>query len=80
LVDHPEFLEKPDIAARAALWFWKERVRPNVKNFANTKQATKGINPALRGLGNRFQAYKDELARLVKTQPDHKKKHKTRQA
>jgi len=78
LVDRPELLEKPNIAAKAALWFWKERVRPNVKNFANTKQATKGINPAFRGLADRFRAYKDELARMVKDKSASKHKPKSR--
>jgi putative chitinase len=80
LEQHPELLERPDIAARASIWFWKERVRPNVKNFANTKQATKGINPAFRGLANRFQSYKDELARLVANTPTKHKPHKSRPA
>lgn len=75
LEQHPELLERPEIAAKASIWFWKERVRPNVKNFSNTKQATKGINPALRGLANRFQSYKDELARLMVAKPP---KHKSK--
>jgi len=80
LEQHPELLERPDIAARASIWFWKERVRPNVKNFANTKQATKGINPSFKGLANRFKSYKDELARLVAATPSKHKSHKNRPA
>jgi len=78
LVDHPELLEKPEIGAQAAVYYWKHRVRPNVKNFSNTKQTTQGINPALKGLANRFQAYKDEWNRMMGNKPSPKpvSKHK----
>jgi putative chitinase len=70
LEQQPELLEKPEIAAKAAVWYWNVRVRPNVKNFANITQVTKRINPALKGLKKRFQIYKDELATLMNTKPN----------
>lgn len=59
LVKHPELAERPDVAARVTWWYWKNRVRPNVASFADVKQVTKQINPALRGLEKRRQFTKD---------------------
>lgn len=53
LVKHPELAEKPEIAAKIAVWFWKNRVQPQVSNFHDTTQATKPINPGLKGLQDR---------------------------
>ena len=49
----PELLEKPDVAAKASVWFWKNRVQPNVTNFADTRSVTGYINPGLYGLQKR---------------------------
>jgi predicted chitinase len=35
---------KLDVGAQIALWFWKNQVRPNVKNFNNTIEVVKAIN------------------------------------
>lgn len=59
LVNHPELAAKPDIAAKIAVWYWKTRVKPNVNNFNDTSAVTKFINPALRGLADRVQYFKD---------------------
>ena len=56
LVNHPELVEKPDVAAKVTWWYWKNRVRPNVANFSDVKQVTKQINPGLKGLEKRAQA------------------------
>ena len=53
LAQKPELAERPEIAAKIAVWFWKNRVKPQVDNFNNTAQATKPINPALKGLQDR---------------------------
>lgn len=58
LEQHPELAAKPDVAAKIAVWYWKTRVKPNVANFNDTTQVTKLINPALRGLKDRFENYK----------------------
>lgn len=55
---NPELAARPDVAAVVAVWFWKNRVASKVKNFANTKQATKPINPALKGLEQRQEKFK----------------------
>lgn len=50
---HPELVERPDVAAKVAIWFWKQRVAPKVNDFSNVKMATKPINPGLHGLKSR---------------------------
>lgn len=59
LVKKPELVEKPEVAAKVAVWFWQNRVQPKVDNFNNTKAATKPINPALKGLEKRDDKFKD---------------------
>jgi len=56
----PQLLERPDVAAKASVWFWKNRVQPNVSNFTDTRAVTGYINPGLYGLQKRdglFQNY-----------------------
>jgi len=60
LINNPELAEKPDVAAKLAVAFWKERVKPKVKDFNNTEAVTKIINGGYNGLEdrkNRFQQY-----------------------
>lgn len=57
LEKNPRLVERPDVAAKVALWFWKNRVQPNVSNFQDTQQATKPINPGLKGLSDRHNKY-----------------------
>ena len=59
LVKKPELVEKPEVAAKVAVWFWQNRVQPKVNDFANTKAATKPINPALKGLEKRQDKFQD---------------------
>ena len=53
LEKHPELVEKPEIAAQVAVWFWKNRVAPKVDSFKNTQDVTKKINPGLKHLDQR---------------------------
>lgn len=55
----PELVEKPEIAAKVAVWFWQNRVQPKVDDFANTKAATKPINPGLKHLDQRKEKFHD---------------------
>lgn len=57
LVKKPALAEKPEIAAKIAVWFWKNRVQPQVDNFNNTAQATKPINSGLKGLQDRHDKF-----------------------
>jgi predicted chitinase len=55
----PELVEKPEIAAKVAIWFWQLRVQPRVDDFYDTQAATKPINPGLRGLEDRKEKFQD---------------------
>ena len=59
LEDKPELVEKPEIAAKVAIWFWQQRVQPKVDNFYDTRASTKPINPGLKGLEDRKEKFKD---------------------
>lgn len=59
LEQNPELASRPDVAARIAVWYWKQRVKPNVSNFNDTRAVTRQINPNLRGLEDRHENFKD---------------------
>lgn len=83
LEDKPELVEKPSIAARVAVWFWQNQVKPEVENFNDVRQVTKKINPGLHGLESRkslFQDYKDKIAQLFNKKPENKTEPKPEQA
>jgi len=45
LEQKPELVEKPEVAAQVAIWFWQNRVQPKVDDFYDTRASTKPINP-----------------------------------
>jgi putative chitinase len=57
LLSKPELLEKPEIAAKAAVWYWKERVRDKVDSFKDTAAVTKPINPGMKHLDQRKEKH-----------------------
>lgn len=57
LAEKPELVEKPEVAAKVAVWYWQNRVKPNVDNFKDTKDVTKGINPGLKHLDQRKEKH-----------------------
>ena len=59
LEQKPELAEKPEVAAKIAVWFWKQRVQPRVDNFNDVRAVTKPINPGLNGLEDRKDSFKD---------------------
>jgi predicted chitinase len=61
LLNRPELAAQPEIAAKIAVWYWNSRVRPAVKNFADTASVTRAINPAMRGLQDRDANFKDYM-------------------
>jgi predicted chitinase len=63
----PELLEKPDVAAKASVWFWKNRVQPNVRNFTDTRAVTGLINPGLLGLQKRHGLFQNYLQTMGST-------------
>lgn len=58
LEQKPELVEKPEVAAKVALWYWKNRVTPNVDTFKDVKTVTKTINPGLKHLDQRQNKFK----------------------
>lgn len=69
LEQHPELVERPDIAAKVALWFWNQRVKPRVDDFTHVPKSTKPINPGMKGLDSR-QAHYDKYS--ANAESDHK--------
>ena len=67
----PELLEKPDIAAKASIWFWNNRVKPNVNNFTDTRTVTGYINPGLRGLQKRHGLFQNYLKTMTVAKEDY---------
>jgi predicted chitinase len=59
LLQRPELAERPDIAAKIAIWYWQTRVKPHVNNFNDTRAVTQKINPAMRGLQDRHEKFID---------------------
>ena len=58
-MQQPELAERPDIAAKIAIWYWQTRVKPHVNNFNDTRAVTQKINPAMRGLQDRHAKFID---------------------
>jgi predicted chitinase len=59
LVKNPQLVEKPEVAAKVAVWFWQNRVQPKVSDFGDTRSATKPINPGLKHLDQRKEKFGD---------------------
>ena len=59
LLNDPDLAERPDVAAKIAVWYWNTRVKPYINNFNDTKAVTQKINPALRGLQDRHAKFID---------------------
>ena len=64
LVKHPELLERPDIALKASIWFWKDRVAPFVKDFSDVISVTQRVNGGMGALGDRAGNFDDYRRRL----------------
>jgi predicted chitinase len=62
LEEQPDLVERPDIAAKVAVWFWQNQVAPKVSNFNDTAQVTKPINSGLKGLDDRHNKYASIMA------------------
>jgi len=69
LEQNPELVEQPEIAAKVAVWFWKQRVQPKIDNFKDVRSVTKTINPGLKGLEDRKEKFLDFKLALTNQQP-----------
>lgn len=58
LAEKPELVEKPEVAAKVAVWYWQNRVQDKVDNFKNVKDVTRGINPGMKHLDQRQDKFK----------------------
>jgi predicted chitinase len=67
LEDKPDLASRPDVAAKIAIWYWKNRVKPNVGNFNDTRSVTRYINPRLLGLADRHENFKDYKNMFIAT-------------
>lgn len=68
LEKNPDLASDPKVAAQIAVWFWKNRVRPEVQDFSDTIAVTSKINPSMNGLGDRdlnFHNYAYRLKKLI---------------
>jgi predicted chitinase/5'(3')-deoxyribonucleotidase len=54
----PELVEKPEVAAEVAVWYWQNRVAPKVDSFKDNKAVTKTINPGMKHLDQRADKLK----------------------
>jgi predicted chitinase len=61
LEQQPELASNPAVAAKIAVWYWNTRVKPKVSNWNDTAAVTRAINPAMRGLQDRHEHFKDYM-------------------
>lgn len=54
LVGNPRLLEEPDLAAKSAAWFWRDRGLNEMADKGDMKAITKRINGGLNGYGDRL--------------------------
>lgn len=57
LEKNPELVEQPDIAAKTAVYFWRNRVQSRVSNWDDVTTITKAINGGYNGLDDRKMRY-----------------------
>ena len=65
VVQHPELLETPAVAAAAVRWFWDTRRLGSVAMRDDLQAVTRGVNGGLNGLGDRLEwldKFKADLA------------------
>ena len=55
----PDLAGKPEIAAQIAIWYWKNRPRPNVRDFYDVRGVTATINPAQSHARSREEHFAD---------------------
>lgn len=65
LEEHPELAAQPANAAKIAIWFWKNKVKPNVTNWNDVRSVTYKINPAMKNIDDREANYLHYLKLLI---------------
>jgi putative chitinase len=57
VISDPDYLSKQKGATESAIWYWKTKVRPRVTAFNDVVSVTRVINPALKSLAERANAF-----------------------
>jgi len=57
-VDSPDLVAQPQIAIQLAFHYWAKRTQPRVNNWDDVRSVTRTINPGLRHLADRQDAYR----------------------
>ena len=59
LVNNPDLVLEPKIAASTAIWYWQSKVSKRISDFSktNVRDVTKHINPAMQGIKQRQAHY-----------------------
>ena len=65
IINHPEYLESPEGAARSAAWFWQKNGLNKFADDGDIKGATKRINGGFIGLEDRTEIYEEVLESLT---------------
>ena len=71
LESNPELVERPDVAAKVAVWYWQNRVAPKVNDFSDTKLVTKPINASMHGIDDRQTKF-DAIMQILSSNNGHK--------
>jgi predicted chitinase/LysM repeat protein len=66
ILKNPELVEQPNIAIKTSVWFWLNRVRPNVRDATNSRQVTRVVNGGYNGLQKRIIWFKKYLGTMIK--------------
>lgn len=64
LENNPKWASDPKIAAKIAVWYWQNRVKPAVDDYTDTIGVTAKINPSMNGLGDRDMNFHYYLQKL----------------
>lgn len=62
LINNPDQAAVPEVAARIAVAYWRDRVRPVVSNFRDTSAVTYAINGGFNGLNDRMKRVNDFMS------------------
>ena len=69
LVGNPDLVSTPKVAALTSIWYWLNRVRPDVSDFSDVAEVTYQVNGGDMGLEQR----KDNFEKYVKLMGDSEK-------
>jgi len=57
LEQNPDIVERPDIAAKTSVWYWKKNVQPRISNWDDVASITRIVNGGYNGLDDREARY-----------------------